>query len=629
MIKNLLFSLLIAFSAGLNAQDLPYNWSHNVVQNDQSITLEFVCEVDSGWHIYPTETVEDVGVPTTVTIQPNVSIEIIGELTEPKPHTKYDDVFEMDLSYHKGTVVFTQEIANNSGSETAVVVNIESMACQDDGVCTPPKTTSLHISIPETETSSSGLLWVFWAGLGAGLLALLTPCVFPMIPMTVTFFTKQSGSKGGGVKKAVIYGVSIVVIYVSLGLGVTLIFGGPALYQMASSGIFNAAFFILLVFFAVSFMGAFEITIPSAFVNKIDAKADKGGWIGIFFMAFALALVSFSCTGPIVSTLLIQASINGDVIGPFMGMLGFGLGLAFPFTLFAVFPDLLNKLPKSGGWLNSVKVVLGLLELALALKFLSNADLVYQTHFLTREVFIALWIAIAVVMVLYLLGKIKFSHDSDIPFLSVPRSLFAMFFIGVIVYMIPGMFGAPLKLLSGVLPPPNYNEGWVMGGQVAVDVKGVREQICPNGLTCYHDYEEGLKVAKEQGKPVLLDFTGYSCPNCRVVEQVIWSDPKIDMLIRNEFILVSLYVDSKEVLPESEQYVSANGGSKIDTYGEKWTDFEITRFNQISQPLYVLLDHEEKELTKSVNYIKKVEEYKVFLEKGIAEFKNRTVEEVQ
>jgi thiol:disulfide interchange protein len=624
MIKNFLFILLIAFAACSNAQDTHHKWSHNVIEKGQVITIEYICDIDSGWHIYPLDVVDDLGLPTSMTISENEGFEVVGPVVEPTPHSEYDDVFEMDLSYHDGRVIFTQEVSNKTGENLTLLVDIKSMACME-GMCTPPVTQTLNITIPAGGTDSDGLIWVFWAGLGAGLLALLTPCVFPMIPMTVTLFTKQSESRVGGVMKAFVYGVSIVVIYVTLGLGITLVFGGEALGQMASSGVFNIAFFIILVFFAVSFMGAFEITIPNAFVNKIDAKADKEGWLGIFFMAFALALVSFSCTGPIVSTLLLQASLNGDVIGPFIGMLGFGIGLAFPFTLFAVFPDLLNKLPKSGGWLNSVKVVLGLLELALALKFLSNADLVYQTHILTREVFIALWIAIAAVMVLYLIGKIKFSHDSDLTFLSVPRSMFAMFFVGVIVYMIPGMFGAPLKLLSAVLPPTSYNEGWVIGNNdtASISEESTHDDVCPNGLTCYHDYDEGMKVAQTEGKPVMLDFTGRSCTNCRVVEQVVWSSPAIDKLIREEFILISLYVDSREELPESERYVSVRSGKEIDEYGKKWRDFEISRFNQISLPLYVLLDHEGKELTEKLNYTKDIQEYKAFLEKGLAEFKRR------
>ena len=618
-IPSFLLLLLLIFSCGVNSQDLPYSWANKTSQDQDKIILTFTCKVNQGWHIYSSQNIADVGIPTSISLEPSTQYELISPLLEPEPHITFDQVLQSEVRSHAGTVIFKQELRRTQAKSFDVKVSIQTQACQDQGVCTRPETQTFIVSIPAEKTNTGAGLWIFIAGLGAGLLALLTPCVFPMIPMTVTFFTKQAHSKGGGVMKAVVYGVSIVVIYVTMGLGITLAFGDQALYKMASSAEFNIAFFVLLMVFAISFLGAFEITIPSRFVNNIDSKADQAGWIGIFFMAFALALVSFSCTGPIIGTLLVQTAVNGGGVGPFLGMLGFGVGLAFPFSLFAVFPSWLNKLPKSGGWLNSVKVVLGLLEIALALKFLSNADLVYQTHILTREVFIALWIAIALVLVMYLLGKIKFSHDSDLPFLSVPRSLFA-----VIVYMIPGMFGAPLKILSGVLPPTFYNEGWELKQGSELKNGSVKHaQTCPNGLTCYHDYDQGLKIAKSEGKPLLLDFTGLTCANCRRVEQNIWSDPQVDQLIRNEYILVSLYVDSREEIPVDQQFVSPSSGKKITTYGDKWSDLEISRYGAITQPLYVLLDHEEKMLVDKKSYTTNVDEYKKFLEEGLKEFKKR------
>lgn len=620
--KKLLFSILMTFAFFVNAQDLPYNWSYEVSQESEAINLEFTCDIDSGWHIYSTATIGDIGIPTSISIVPQLGLELNKELIEPEPHTEYDSLFEVNINYHEGKVTFEQSVLNQQNKELVVVVNVETQACKD-GSCIRPETQTFEISIPAGRPESGSAVWIFIAGLGAGLLALLTPCVFPMIPMTVTFFTKQAEKKSSGVVKAFVYGISIVVIYVSLGLGITLIFGEEALNKMASSPVFNIAFFVLLVVFAISFLGFFEITIPSAFVNKIDSKADKGGWIGIFFMAFALALISFSCTGPLIGTLLVQAAVSGGGLGPFLGMLGFGLGLAFPFTLFAVFPNWLNKLPKSGGWLNSVKVVLGLLELALAIKFLSNADLVYQAHFITRELFIALWIVIAVVLALYLFGIIRFPHDSKLKKLSVPRGLFGVFFIAMTIYMLPGMWGAPLKMLSGVLPPTFYRTEWIKTLVEGEDQGGGHEDSCPNGLECYHDYDEALKIAKSTNKPLFIDFTGWTCVNCRYMEQNIWSEPGIDSLIREEFVLVSLYVDSREKLPESEKFISERNGKEMLTYGDKWSELEISQYGEITQPLYVLLDHDEKLLTGKQSYTTDANKYKAFLQKGLDEFKRR------
>ena len=473
---------------------------------------------------------------------------------------------------------------------------------------------------------------MFIVGFGAGLLALLTPCVFPMIPMTVTYFTKMAESRSKGIKQAFIYGISIVLIYVALGYGVSALVNDEAIYLMASSISFNIAFFLVFTIFAISFLGAFEITLPSSWSNKMDAKADKGGLLGVFFMAFTLALVSFSCTGPVIGSLIIEAAVEGGVKGPLMGMLGFGVALALPFTLFAIFPSGLKQLPKSGGWLNSVKVVLGLLELALALKFLSNADIVVQSEYITREVFIAAWVVIFTVMGFYLLGKIRLPHDSAIEKLSVTRLLLGILTLTFVVYMIPGMFGAPLKLLSGILPPSFYTEGkWngpFKGSKIESSSKtssaiSRKAHDCPNEIDCYHDYDEALKVAKETGKPLMIDFTGWTCTNCRLMEQNVWSDNSIDNLIRNEYILVSLYADDRTKLPESERFISKRNGQEVTTYGGKVRDFQISRFGKLAQPLYVLIDHEENKLVPVKGFDLNRDSYQKFLEVGLMKFKKQ------
>ena len=449
------------------------------------------------------------------------------------------------------------------------------------------------------------ILTIFLLSFLAGFAALLTPCVFPMIPMTVSFFTKQSKSKAEGVRNAVIFGVSIIVIYVILGTVVTWAFGSDALNAMSTNFWFNIIFFILLVVFAISFMGAFEIRMPSSWVNKADSKADKGGLIGIFFMALALALVSFSCTGPIVGTLLVEAATIGGV-GPFIGMFGFSLALALPFTLFAAFPGWMNTLPKSGGWLNTVKVFLGFLELALAFKFLSNADLVVQGHFLEREMFLAIWIGIFLVLAFYLFGKIRLPHDSPIESISVGRAMLGTSIIIFIIYLIPGLWGAPLKIISGFPPPMSYSEaplGFGGGGGTVTahgDTKSNPDMhLAEHGIMLFHDYDKGVAYAKEVGKPVLLDFTGYACVNCRRMESNVWGDPEVLNILKNEVVMISLYVDDKTELPKNEQ-VTVNVTDKITrtlvTYGNKWSHLQATRYQSNSQPMYRMLGPNAEDL---------------------------------
>ncbi len=473
-------------------------------------------------------------------------------------------------------------------------------------------------------------LWAaFLGGLGGGLIALLTPCVFPMIPMTVSFFTKRARSRKKGIQDALIYALSIIGIYVALGLLVTLVSGDPQTLNQLSANIwFNLAFFLIFVVFGISFLGAFELTLPAAFVNKIDKASDKGGLIGIFFMAFTLSLVSFSCTGPIVGTALVQALSIG-IKGPLFVMLGFSIALAFPFALFAMFPGWLNSLPKSGGWLNSVKVVMGLLEFALAMKFLSNVDLSYHWGILTREIFLSIWIVCFSLIGFYLLGKLKFSHDSDVKHISVPRVIFSIITFSFVIYMVPGLWGAPVRALSGILPPSYYSENvsFFAGGGNSGESKealpeGVDPEHCPLNLSCFHNYDLALAYSKKQGKPLFVDFTGYNCANCRRMEDNVWPDPSVVNQLRSDYVVVSLYCDDKAELPENLKYTTKTG-VKIKTWGNKWSQMQIDRYGSNSQPLYVLLDANEKRLTDSAYGYTPVERYAKYLKEGSEEFKKR------
>ena len=461
------------------------------------------------------------------------------------------------------------------------------------------------------EDHISSIWGIFIGGIIGGLLALLTPCVFPMIPLTVSFFTKKSGSKKKGVINAIIYAISIIVIYVGLGFLVTVTLGSDALNEMASNSFFNLAFFFIFVIFAISFFGAFEIVLPAWLVNKADAASDKGGLIGIFFMAFTLSLVSFSCTGPIIGTLLVEAAHGRSYLGPIAGMTGFAVALALPFALFAAFPSWLSNLPKSGGWLNSVKVSLGFLELALALKFLSNVDLAYHWGFLKREVYLSLWVVIFGLWGLYLIGKLKLSHDTDIKHISVARLMVALIVFSFTFYLMPGIWGAPLKLISGFTPPEFYRE-WV----------DPKSSNCPHDLLCFKDYEEGMRYAKQQGKPVMLDYTGWSCVNCRKMEDNVWSDSKVMKRLSEQYVIISLYVDDKTVLPESEQYIAASG-KKIRTTGNKWSDMQRTQYQTNSQPYYVLLDNNGQILANPHGYTPDVDTYVKFLDEGLCRYQKR------
>ncbi len=468
---------------------------------------------------------------------------------------------------------------------------------------------------------------LFLAGVAGGFAALLMPCIFPMLPMTVGFFTKDAG-RAKGMRKALFYGLSIVVIYVTLGLSVTLLFGADALNGLSTNGVFNLFFFLVLVVFAASFLGGFEITLPSTWVNKADAAAGRQGLAGIFFLAATLTLVSFSCTGPIIGTLLVQTATTGALLGPAIGMLGFALALASPFTLFALFPGWLNKLPRSGGWLNSVKVVLGLLELALALKFLSNVDLAYHWHWFAREVFLALWILIFGIMGLYLLGKLRFRHDTPALFLSVPRAFLSIVVLAFTLYMVPGLWGAPLKAISAFLPPMSTQDFDLSASSPASNPKGSTTAHKyaalfdrPKGFDPYFDYDEALAFAGKAHKPLLIDFTGHACVNCRKMEANVWTDPAVEQLINSDYILVQLYVDDKTDLDTAEQ-VTTPEGRLLKTLGNKYSWLEISKFGANSQPFYVLLDPEtEQPLLAPEGADFDPSAYLSYLDKGLTAFR--------
>lgn len=486
----------------------------------------------------------------------------------------------------------------------------------------------------ETKQAQQSLWAIFLAGLLGGFAALIMPCIFPMLPLTVSYFTKTAQSRGSAITKAVIYGFSIIVIYVAFGLVITVIFGADALNDLATNGVFNMVFFLLLIVFAVSFFGAFEITLPSAWANKMDEQSDKGGMLGLFFMAATLALVSFSCTGPIIGTLLVQAATSGALLGPAVGMFGFSLALAIPFALFAMFPSWLNSLPKSGGWLNSVKVVLGFLELALALKFLSNVDLAYHWEWFDREIFLVLWIVIFGLMGIYLLGKLRFSHDSPVEFLTIPRLFMAIIVLSFTMYMIPGLWGAPLKSISAFLPPLQTQDfdlytPSITGGNRTFSTSTQNNNEAPHkyaaifkaplGLNAFFDYDEALAYAKVNHKPIMIDFTGHACVNCRKMEASVWTDKNVYSIISNDFVLLQLYVDDKTDLQASEQTVSPQG-KKIKTIGNKWSEFQAAKFKANSQPFYVLLDDEGQLLVPPQGADYHADSYKAFLQSGLNAF---------
>ena len=637
----------------------PVKWSAKVDKiTDTEYNLVMNGIIDSGWHLYSQFTPENGPLPAEFKFENSkANYELVGKTKESPYKKQYNDVFEVDEYYFEKNVTFTQKVKVSNSKLTSIIAMIDYQVCKE--VCinqdftftfTLPeikevktsatvvkvdslKNDTVQTTIKSSETvkieatkkkPDSSLLTIFLLAFLGGFAALLTPCVFPMIPMTVSFFTKQSKNPAQGKRNAILYGISIIAIYVILGLVITAVFGADALNALSTNPWFNVFFFLLLIIFAVSFLGAFEIMLPNSWANKVDKQADRGGIIGILFMALALAIVSFSCTGPIVGTLLVESASKGG-IAPIIGMLGFSSALALPFMLFAMFPGWLNSLPKSGGWLNTVKVSLGFLELALAFKFLSNADLVLQLHLLEREVFLAVWIAIFGAWALYLLGKITTPHDSPLTHISVGRLSLGILVLSFTIYMIPGLFGAPLKLISAFPPPQTYSESptGFFGNSATFFKDGLPDgaEIGPHSLTVFTDYTKGLAYAKTVNKPVMLDFTGYACVNCRKMENNVWSDEKVLNVLKNEVVLISLYVDDKRELPKSEQTVSNVTGNDIITVGDKWTEFIITKYKTNTQPFYVLMDLEENNLNDPISYTPDSNEYLAWLKDGISKFK--------
>ncbi len=661
--KKFLLALitLLAF-ANVNAQIVkPVKWTSKVEKiSDTEFNLIMEATIEKDWHVYSQFTPENGPLPAEFTFEnAKGNFELLGKTKESPYKKQYNDVFEVDEYYFEKKATFTQKIKIKNPKLTSIKAKIDFQVCKD--VCINefntftfqlPKIEASTLNLPVSNTDTAvvdttqiapaavkttavaeasepkqaedkGLWAIFFLAFLGGFAALLTPCVFPMIPMTVSFFTKQSKNPAQGKRNAILYGISIIAIYVVLGLAMTGIFGADALNALSTNAWFNVFFFLLLVVFAVSFLGAFEIMLPNSWANKVDKQADRGGIVGILFMALALAIVSFSCTGPIVGTLLVESASKGG-IAPIVGMLGFSSALALPFMLFAMFPSWMNSLPKSGGWLNTVKVSLGFLELALAFKFLSNADLVLQLHLVEREVFLAIWIAIFGTWALYLLGKITTPHDSPLTHISVGRLSLGLLVLAFTVYMIPGLFGAPLKLISAFPPPQTYSES-PMGffGNSSENKQDLPDgaKIGEHGIITFTDYEKGFAYAKRVNKPIMLDFTGFACVNCRKMEINVWSDEKVLNHLKNDVVLISLYVDDKRELPKNEQFISKSTGSEIVTIGDKWTDFVITRYKTNTQPYYVITDLNEQKLNEPISYTPDVKEYLAWLKDGIGKFK--------
>ncbi|GKG76574.1 thiol:disulfide interchange protein [Parabacteroides sp. AM58-2XD] len=649
--------------------------------------IVFTATIEKGWHLYDMNLPEGGPVSTSFTFETLQGAELIGQpVSNIKPTVVYDEQFAMDLRWFPGAVTFTQKVKILDPKKFKIEGEVEFMVCNDE-TCLPPdresfafdsKNTKLTLPAeapvvekedvikeqPDTNlveeegktlttpdpaakeekvivspekitnalTNDAALwtpvidelkafgdttvtatdtswLFIFFAGFLGGLIALLTPCVWPMIPMTVSFFLKRTKDRKKAIRDALTYGLSIIVIYLVMGLLITGIFGASALNDLSTNAIFNIIFFLLLVVFAISFFGAFEMVLPASWTTKLDSKADSTtGILSIFFMSFTLVLVSFSCTGPIIGTLLVQAASMGTAVGPAIGMFGFALALSIPFSLFAIFPNMLQSMPKSGGWLNSVKVVLGFLELALALKFLSVADLAYGWRLLDREVFIVLWIVIFVLLGFYLLGKIKFSHDSDVKYVSVPRLFMAIISFGFAVYMVPGLWGAPLKSISAFAPPLYTQDFSLYDDEVHA---------------AYDDYESGMAKAKLLNKPVMIDFSGFGCVNCRKMEASVWTDPKVKQILENDYVLITLMVDDKTKLPHPIEIEEHGKVRKLKTIGDKWSYLQRSKFGANAQPFYILLNDEGKPLGPSYAFNEDVSKYIQFLENGLKTFKEQ------
>lgn len=634
----------------------PAKWKVEFSKKDVKVgeTLEVLIkgDIQDTWHVFSNDFDPELGpILATFNFEKNDSYELVGKVTPIKPHKHYDEVWEGEVSYFEKKAEFRQTIKVLQ-ADVKVAGSFDYQACTDvsgqcvtgeedfdialtaEGGSVVKKETKAEESTPaEKKESKKGLWAIFIGAFLGGLIAIVTPCVFPMIPMTVSYFMHSGGgNKAKGRMNAFFYGFSIIAIYTVVGTILAVVMGPDFANFLSTHWIPNILFFIIFVVFAFSFFGMFEMTMPSWMVNKSVANEDKGGFMGSFFMAFTLVLVSFSCTGPIVGTILV-ASAGGEVLMPIIGMLGFSLAFALPFTLFAIFPGWLNNMPKSGGWLNSVKVVLGFLELALGLKFLSVADQTYHWGILDREVYLAIWIVIFTLLGFYLLGKLMFSHDSPLKSISVPRLMLAIASFSFVVYMIPGMFGAPLKMLSGFTPPKSgldfdlptmIVENAGSGGVKHEKISGKYSDFLhlPPGFQGYFDMDEAIAASKAQNKPVFVDFTGHGCVNCREMESNVWSHPEVAKRLKNEYIIVAMYVDDKTKLPKEEWIVSNYDGKKKKTLGKINANYQIERYNVNAQPYYVLLDKEGKDLVQPTAYDLNVDNFIKFLDEGIKNFKN-------
>ena len=626
----------------------PVKWTSNVEKvSDTEYNLVFKATIEDQWHLYSQYNPDGASLPIEFfSEQADSLFTFEGKALESPTEKSYTKVWDKEEIYFSHNAMLKQPIKLLKDNVTNLEVTVYGQACKEACIqvektfnfdLTQATTTIESMPVAEiketvTETTgkkkNKGLWTIFFLSFLGGFAALLTPCVFPMIPMTVSFFMKQSKSKAAGIKNAIVYGVSIVAIYVAIGSLVTGIFGADAMNEFSTSVGFNLAFFLILIVFAFSFLGGFEIMLPSSWGTKVDEGVDKkGGYVGIFLMALALAIVSFSCTLPIVGTALAASASTGG-IGPIISMLGFSIALALPFTLFAMFPGWLNAMPKSGGWLNTVKVFLGFLELAFAFKFLSNADLVLDLHWFEREAFVAIWIAVFGTMAFYLFGKIKLPHDDEGSRISVGRFSLGLIALAFTLYLIPGLFGAPLKLISGFPPPLKYAESpYGVGfnkrsGSTITAQKKLPEgaHLGPHDITSFEDYDLGMAYAKKINKPVLLDFTGKACVNCRKMEDYVWSDPKVLQVLDNDVVLISLFVDYKEKLPKEEQYTSEVTGKKIRTVGNKWSEFQTVKYKTNTQPYYVLLNHKEEQLNTPYAYNSDIEAFYNWLKEGTNKF---------
>ena len=673
--KKLLFPfVLLLFAVAMQAQiqdPVKFNSELKILAADEAEVV-FTAAIDKGWHVYSTDLGDGGPISATFNVEKIFGAEVVGKLKPVgKEISTFDKLFEMKVRYFENTAQFVQKLKLTGGAYQ-LEGYLEYGACNDEN-CLPPTQvpfqfsgraegaakeaaaattetkaekqsaeqetaadtasvaaiggadgpTEINVtdkvdlwkpvinelqSLGET-TSQEDMSWIyiFITGFAGGLLALFTPCVWPIIPMTVSFFLKRSKDKKKGIRDAWTYGASIVVIYVTLGLAITLIFGASALNALSTNAVFNILFCLMLVVFAASFFGAFEITLPSKWSTAVDSKAEAtSGLLSIFLMAFTLSLVSFSCTGPIIGFLLVQVSTTGSVVAPAIGMLGFAIALALPFTLFALFPSWLKSMPKSGGWMNIIKVTLGFLELAFALKFLSVADLAYGWRILDRETFLALWIVLFALLGFYLLGKIKFPHDDDDSKVSVPRFFMALASLAFAVYMVPGLWGAPLKAVSAFAPPMQTQDFNLYNNEVHAK---------------FDDYDLGMEYARQHGKPVMLDFTGYGCVNCRKMELAVWTNPKVSDIINNDYVLITLYVDNKTPLPSPVKIVENGTERTLRTVGDKWSYLQRVKFGANAQPFYVLIDNEGKPLNKSYSYDEDIPKYIEFLQTGLENYK--------